>query len=78
MATCKPIKYAQNLLDKTQPFTWVNGTDAMLTQLAKGPVIVGVDATGWQQYASGIFDACPSTIKINRMVLFVGVEKSTK
>ena len=47
VGACLPIKNPYMLLDRNQPSSWVNGTDTMLAQLAKGPVIVGVDAAGW-------------------------------
>eukprot|EP00438_Fugacium_kawagutii_P001172 Skav206571 [mRNA] locus=scaffold925:438373:438898:- [translate_table: standard] len=38
----------------------------------KGPVVVSADATGWEGYGSGVFDACPLNAAVNHAVLAVG------
>lgn len=43
-------------LSTSQPFTWANGTTAMLAQLEKGPLTVLVDASNWKDYKSGMFN----------------------
>lgn len=51
--TCKatsPGTYNM-LLNKSQPSSWANGTDRMIAQLAKGPVVVAVDGTFMSDYA---------------------------
>ncbi|CAJ1396326.1 unnamed protein product [Effrenium voratum] len=41
-----------------------------LTQ--KGPLVVGVDASRWDIYGSGVFDGCDQDATINHAVLLVG------
>lgn len=39
---------------------------------AKGPVVVSVDASGWQGYESGVFDGCDKDATVNHAVVVVG------
>ena len=59
---------------KTQPsYSSANGFDLMLAQLAKGPLTVGVHATYWIDYASGIFNgACSGVINHAAILTAVG------
>ena len=43
-------------LNSARPYSWANGTDLMLAQLAKGPLAIVVDASNWSSYASGVFN----------------------
>ena len=52
------------------------------TQLAAyvavyGPVSVGVDATAWQQYSSGVLTDCGDSLEVDHGVLIVGYDLSS-
>jgi cathepsin L len=38
----------------------------------KGPVVVSVDASGWNSYASGVYDGCSQNATVNHAVVVVG------
>jgi len=64
--TCKNSTTGRNkVVNAKTPVTFVtpvNNTAALQSALNTGPVIVYVDATKWDDYASGIFSDCPKHI----------------
>eukprot|EP00439_Symbiodinium_sp_Y106_P032978 s2136_g3.t4 len=42
----------------------------------KGPVVVSIDASGWNSYGGGIFDSCDKDAVVNHAVVLVGYGKS--
>ena len=60
-------------LNPTKPFTWANGTNLMIAQLAKGPVGVAVDARNWRSYASGIYTSFCTDYNINHAVIVTAI-----
>lgn len=48
-----------------------SGCIALRAAVRKGPIAVGVAASSWSGYASGIYK-CPSTGNVNHAVILVG------
>ena len=56
---------------KVSSYTTHLGCAALRTAVRKGPIAVGLAASSWGSYASGVF-TCPSTGNVNHAVLLVG------
>lgn len=49
--------------------------DAVTT---KGPVVVSIDASGWNSYGGGVFDTCNRDSVVNHAVVLIGYGHSTE
>jgi C1A family cysteine protease len=65
------VTRAQNI----SSFVDVPGCSELMTAVKSQPVSVGVDASNWSPYQSGVFDNCESSI--NHGVLLVGVANNS-
>ena len=52
------------------------GCSALITEVAKRPLVVEVDASNWYLYGKGVFNSCSATVNINHAVLLSGVDGS--
>ncbi|CAE7570858.1 SEN102 [Symbiodinium natans] len=54
----------------------VNKLQPLMEAVMKGPVVVSIDASGWNSYGGGIFDGCAKDAVVNHAVVAVGYGSS--
>ena len=57
-------------------YTSSSGCASLQVDIANRPIIVGVDASTWSKYSSGVFNGCNPTPRLNHNVLLAGIDSS--